>query len=135
MIFQRDFDLPVTGIVDQLTWDTIKENYYQNLNQYGIPPMLHVFPSGSGTVGESEQASELYIVQAMIHELQKVITNFESSDMDGINSGATMRNLRSIQRISSLPDNGSLDRATWAVLAALYRILITRRALPVIPLL
>ncbi len=135
MVFQRDFGLPVTGIVDQLTWDVIKDQYYQNLFRYGDTPLLHVFPSGTESVGESEQAAELLIVQAMISELRKVISNFESGAMDGINSGATWRNLRIVQQLSTLPDSGVLDRATWAILASLYRIFVTRRATSTFPLL
>ena len=129
MIFQRDFGLPVTGIVDQTTWDAVAARYYQNLFQYGTPPLLSVFPSGSYSVGESEQTAEILIVQAMITELAKMIANFESVELDGVNSGATLRNLRHLQGLSGLPVSGSLDRATWSILAALYRTFVTRRAM------
>lgn len=134
MIFQRDFGLPVTGIVDQATWNAITAAYYQNLNQFGEPPLLHVFPGGTGSVRENEQAAELYIVQAMLTELLKVLSTFEAVEMNGINSGATLRNLRKIQKLSSLPESGTLDRATWAIMAALYRSFVTRYALNTFPL-
>ena len=134
MIFQRDFGLPVTGIVDQLTWNAITAAYYQNLIQFGEPPLLHVFPSGVGSVSESERAAELLIVQAMLSELRKVFSNFEASALDGINSGPTLRNLQQLQRLSNLPDSGTLDRATWAILAALYSAFVTRRAMRTFPL-
>lgn len=134
MIFQRDFGLPVTGIVDQATWDAIRAAYFQNLNQFGEPPLLHVFPSGTGTVGENEQAAELFIVQAVLTELLKILSNFETVELDGINGGATLRNLRQIQALASMPESGALDRATWAILAALYRAFVTRRAMNTFPL-
>lgn len=134
MIFQRDFGLPVTGIVDQLTWDTIKDAYYLNLFQFGEPPLLHVFPGGTNTVNEFERAAEARIAQAMLTELAFLFSNFEQPLSDGINSGATTRNLRLIQSLAGLPDNGTMDRATWAILAALYRTYITRRAMRTFPL-
>lgn len=133
MIFQRDFNLPVTGIVDQTTWDAITSLYYQNLFQFGPPPLLSVFPNGTNIVGETERAAELFIAQAMLSELYKVISNFEMVEQNGINSNATLNNLKAIQLLAGLPDSGSLDRATWAVLAALYRTLITRRAMRTFP--
>lgn len=128
MIFQRDFGLSVTGIVDQATWDRLVAIYGENLFQFGAPPALHVFPSGTTALPEGHQAPELLIVQAMMNELYLVISNFEKAELNGINGGATFRNLKRVQRLSAMPESGILNRATWAVLAALYRTLVTRHA-------
>lgn len=134
MIFQRDFGLPVTGIVDQATWNAIAAAYYQNLFQFGPPPLLHVFPGGTESTQENERSAELLIAQAMIAALLKVISNFEDAELTGVNSGATMRNLQTLQALSHMPENGILDRATWAMLSHLYRAYITRRAPRTFPL-
>lgn len=134
MIFQRDFDLPVTGIVDQLTWDAITEAYYLNLIQFGEPPLLHVLPSGTGAIPEAEKAAEVRIAQAILTELLTVFSDFEPTLLDGVNAGATTRNLKRIQLLANMPDTGTLDRATWAILAALYRAYITRHAMRTFPL-
>ena len=134
MIFQRDFALPVTGIVDLTTWNVILSAYYDNLVQFGFPSPLHVFPDGTDSVGKLEQAAELRIAQAMFAELAKFISNFESTEFDGVNSGATFQNLRKLQTLSALPESGILDRATWGVLSSLYRTYVTRRAMRTFPL-
>lgn len=128
MIFQRDFGFPVTGVLDQETWDSITAHYYRSLFQFGTPPLLSVFPSGAGFVGEYERSAELLIVQAMLTSLQAVITNFEPVQLNGINSDSTTENLKRVQILAGLNVSGSLDRATWAILAALYRIFVTRQA-------
>lgn len=129
MIFQRDYGLPVTGIVDQATWNAITTAYYRNLFQLGPPPLLQVFPGGTHSVENNEQGAEVIIVQAMLTELSKPLSNFEAVQLNGINSGATLRNLRLIQVLASMPENGVLNRATWAILAAIYRTFVTRKAL------
>jgi len=134
MIFQRDFGLPVTGIVDLNTWETISSLYFENLFQFGKPPLLHVFPSGTGSVGESEHPPEIRIAQTIFAELTKVISNFEEVEHDGVNSGATFRNLQKLQVLASLPVSGVLDRRTWAVLSSLYRVYVTRSATRTSPL-
>ena len=134
MIVQRDFGLPVTGIVDQATWDTVTNAYYLNLFETGKPPLLHVLSSGNTAIQESETDLLLHVVQAMFSALQKVITNFEETVQSGSNSSSTTRNLRLLQRLASLPESGTLDRSTWAILAHLYRALITRRAMDSYPL-
>ena len=129
MIFQRDFDLPVTGIVDQRTWDAIRNAYNQNLFQFGPPPPLSAFPSGTHTVPEFGASPEVLLAQAMFNELLKIFVDFEQVQSDGINSGATNRNLRKIQALSGIPVSGILDHATWSILSSLYRSHIARRAI------
>lgn len=134
MIFQRDSGLPVTGIVDQTTWDAVTVAYYENIFLYGEPPLLRVFQRGTDAVRESESAPVVRIVQAMFTELMNVISNFEQVELNGINSSATHRNLRRVQALATLPDSGTLDRSTWAILSALYRTFVSRNALGTFPL-
>lgn len=127
MIFQRDYGLPVTGIVDQKTWDTITAAYYLNLFQTGSPPPLHVLPTGTDLVQESEHNMVMFIVQAMMTALSTLISNFEKVEPNGVNSGSTTRNLKLLQALASLETTGTLDRSTWAILSHLYRAFVTRR--------
>ena len=131
MIFQRDNNLPVTGIVNQVTWDTITALYFDQLLQFGPPPPLHVFPGHQESGG---QGPELRIVQAMFEELAKLISNFQSVGTDSPNSNAVFHNLRILQALAALPDSGILDRPTWSVLSHLYNTYVTRRAMRTFPL-
>ena len=131
MIFQRDNNLPVTGIVNQATWDAITALYFDHLFRFGPPPPLHVFPNRPET---GEHGPELRIVQSMFEELAKLISNFQSTDTDSPNSNTVFQNLRILQALASLPDSGILDRATWAVLSHLYNTYVTRRATRTFPL-
>ncbi len=134
MKFQRDNNLPVTGTVDQTTWYSISDAYYKNLFFYGEPPPLHVFSNSLQSIGENEQAAEILITQAILTELSKYLSGIEDVLFDGVNSGSTHRNLRRLQTLSGLPDTGHLDRATWAILSALFRTFVTRKALTTLPL-
>ena len=127
MIFQRDHGLPVTGIVNQETWDTIIAEYYLNIFQTGTPPPLHVIPTGVDLVREAEYAPTIFIVQGMMKALSALVSNLEDTEVTGINSGNTSQNLRTLQKLAQLEITGILDRATWSILAHLYRIYVTRR--------
>ena len=129
MIFQRDSRLPVTGIVDQLTWNAITSAYYLNLFQTGTPPSLSVFPFGTTVVRETEYAPIIFVVQAMMSALSDKISNFEKNELNGVNNGGTAKNIRILQSLFSLPENATLDRPTWTVLSHLYRALVTRRSI------
>ena len=134
MIFQRDFGLPVTGVVDQTVWKTITEIYYDDLLHFWTPPLLHVLPNGRTVVKESEQASAVLVAQAILTELMKVLSNFDKVDFGGVNTGTTFRNLKRIQQLAAFEETGTLNRATWVILSALYRIYITRQAMRTFPL-
>ena len=128
MIFQRDSRLPVTGVVDQLTWNAITSAYYLNLFQTGTPPGLNIFPSGTTVIREAEYDPLIFVVQAMMSALSDEISNFEKIELNGVNNGGTTKNIKTLQSLSSLPENGTLDRSTWAVLSHMYRALVPRRA-------
>ena len=49
MVFQREYHLPVNGVVDLTTWDAIRDAYFQAELLYGIPPSLNVLPNGTYT--------------------------------------------------------------------------------------
>jgi len=126
MLFQREFDLPVTGVVDNETWNTITRIYEETQFFFGPPPMLRVLPNGSFSAAQGAQCPPILIVQAMFTSLSKVVDNFSICSSSGINEGETCENIRKVQRLSGLPVTGNLDRSTWAFLTQLYHALVTR---------
>ncbi len=52
MVFQRDFHLPVTGVVDHDTWQAIFRQYRDTLRRIGQPPPLRVMHNAKGTLQE-----------------------------------------------------------------------------------
>lgn len=126
MVFQREYHLPVNGVVDLDTWDAIREAYFKAELLYGTPPALNVLPSGTYTATEGDESEPLLIVQAMFVSLNKVTTNFIPCKISGCNDGETPNNIREIQRLAGLPVTGTLDRSTWSYMVQLYQALVTR---------
>ncbi len=126
MIFQRDFHLPVNGVVDNATWDAIFRQYQATLRRMGPPLSLRVMPHGAFTIQPGEQREQVSVIQAMFNSLARVLNNFEATDGDGINQGVTLENTRRLQSLCGLPVTGVMDRSTWSVLARLYHLFVTR---------
>lgn len=126
MIFQRENELPVTGVVDNATWDSIVSAYTKMEFLYGAPPPLNVLPNGTFTACQGEHGAPVLIVQAMFNALNKVTSNFSACNANGVNEGSTYEDLCTIQRLSGLPVNGTLDRPTWVYLSQLYHALVNR---------
>lgn len=126
MVFQRENDLPVTGVVDLATWNAIRDAYVHVELMYGFPPALNVLPCGTYTAVEGQECEVLRIVQAMFDSLTKVMNNFSPCKMNCCNDGETYQNIREVQRLAGLPVTGTLNRSTWAYMVQLYQALITR---------
>ena len=126
MVFQREHNLPVNGVVDLNTWEAIREAYFRVELLYGFPPPLNVLPSGTYTACEGTECQAILIVQAMFGSLAKVMSNFAPCLYNGCNDGETHKNIREVQRLAGLPITGTLDRSTWAYMVQLYQALVTR---------
>lgn len=128
MVFQRDHGLNVTGTVDQATWEQITAFCRTSLLIAGRPPALDSFPNPLFCVSKEQQQPEIGIAQAMLHALAQAVTNFEPCESDARNAAHTCNNLMILQQLANLEVTGELNRATWAMLSALYRTLVTRRS-------
>lgn len=126
MVFQRENGIPVTGVVDLATWDSIQAAYFKAELFYGAPPPLSVLPNGTYTAAEGVESEPMLIVQAMFVSLNKKMSNFSLCKLNSCNDGETHDNIREVQRLAGLPITGVLNRATWAYLAQLYQALVTR---------
>ncbi len=126
MIFQREEKLPVTGVVNDQTWNAIVAAYERMEFLYGAPPPLSVLPDGTYTCCQGERSAPMFIVRGMFSALEQVTTNFSPCAGSDVNDGGTYENLRTVQRLSGLPVTGTLDRSTWACLCQLYHALVTR---------
>ncbi len=121
MIFQRDFGLPVTGVVDYETWLALRVQTDLIALQNGIPTPLQIIspqyvPSPSGT-------PEWAFVRTIFSALAPTLNNFQDSP------GADSENIKQLQGLAQLPVTGVLDRPTWSILVRLYHALVVRGAL------
>lgn len=124
MVFQRDFFPPVTGVVNHDTWYAIVDEYQKSL----LPSSLRVLPSGNYSAGPGQQDDQLLLAQALFASLARMATNFERTALDGVNSGATLNNIRQVQQLAGLTQDGIFNLVTWEFLSRLYHAYVTRSA-------
>lgn len=118
--FQKQNHLPVTGVVNKETWDSIASafiNAYRRLPPTSVPP--YALDNRSIQPGQSYPA--LYPIQGMLNGLAGVLDGISKVASTGKLDPTTEQNLRHIQRSAGLPENGVLDRATWEALVRLFR--------------
>ncbi|MBQ1280754.1 MAG: peptidoglycan-binding protein [Oscillospiraceae bacterium] len=119
--FQAAAGLPVTGRTDAVTWQSIVTAYERLAQETTEPAPLRIILQKDTSLGRGSRNGHVPLVQAMLLALSRQTRAIPSVSVTGVYDAATETAIRKLQQLSDLPQDGQLDRATWAALAALYR--------------
>ena len=122
MLLQREFFPPVTGRVDQGTWDAIAALYRQAEDRLSSPLPI--------TTSPGDESIHLNAPQAAFRGLAETLDGVEPGAVNGRHDGPTTRNLQWLQRAGGRPETGNLDPESWDALNRLYRIFVTHAQSP-----
>lgn len=125
-MFQQNFDLPVTGIVDNDTWDTIAAVYRRAAFFTGRPRRPDAYPTPAYTVEPGKSTIHMLIFQSMFKSLSHVLTGAHDVEVNGRHTGLSVENALWLQRKGGLEETGIFDNPTWNLLTRLYGVFITR---------
>ena len=126
MLFQREMGLPVTGTVDQATWDAIRNCWLEQRGRTGYSRAARIFPSEGIQVLEGETKEYMIVPQTMLNLLEKQFEGVCPCNADGCNGPASSSDIRWLQKAAGLPVTGAMDTPTWNVLSHLYEIFVVR---------
>ena len=118
--FQRNAGLPVTGIVDQETWEVVVAKYDLALIQQAEAEPLRIVLDPGQVIRRGERNANLYIAQAILYVLSQKYGGITPPGMTGVLDVATSDSLSSFQEMNLLPITGELDKHTWKHLALQY---------------
>ena len=115
--FQRNHGLPVTGVTDQQTWDTLVEVYEPALITLVEAQPVDIILNPNQVLRRGESSPYLYVAQALLLVLSETYASVGRPSQSGILDAATSDSLASFQALSGLPMTGELDKITWKHLA------------------
>lgn len=115
--FQRQHGLPVTGIADQQTWESIVAFYEPALIHVLEAQPLDIILNPSEVLRFGDRSPYLYVAQALLVVLSEVYSSIGRPSQSGILDDATSDALSSFQMLAGLPMTGNLDKITWKHLA------------------
>lgn len=118
--FQRIHSLPVTGVVDQITWEAIADEYDQVLIQREKPQPIQILLEPGQILRLGEYNANLYLIQAMLAFLAAIESSIPRPEVSGTLDSGTASALRAFQDLADLPQTGELDRLTWKRLVLHY---------------
>lgn len=126
MRFQRKFHPPVTGTVDQDTWNAIRDLWLAVEAGQSEARAVRAFPSEGIELEEGGTREYMIVPQTMFQVLSRQFEGITPDRADGLHGPASAKNARWIQRAAGLPETGTMDQATWGALSRLYEIFVVK---------
>ena len=111
--FQRRYGLPVTGTVDQRTWDQIVNYYEPALIRIDKAQPIEVILDPGQVFRYGDSSPYIYLLQGMLTQLSTDHPTLIPPGNSGIMDEDTVRSLVAFQRLSNLDATGDFDKITW----------------------
>lgn len=127
MVFQREFLPPVTGRVDQRTWDEIVRRFRQWERERAQPRALRAFPPRPFQIEPGDQDDTMAVVQTLFQSLSGVLEGIVPDEGEGYHGLRSQQNVRWLQRAAHMEQTGIMDRFAWNMLTRLYELFVLRR--------
>lgn len=118
--FQKDHNLPATGVTDQQTWDAIVREYESILVEDMPAQPLDIPMAPKATYQPGCRCANIRLAQSMLDCLSECYHCFAPPEASGSLDSTTSECLTQFQKMCGLPENGCLDKVTWKHLALQY---------------
>ena len=114
--FQRQNQLPVTGIVDQPTWDAIANVYEPALIRIEKAQPIEILLDPGEVFRYGDSSPYIYLLQGMLTQLSGDHPTIVQPGHSGIIDDSTQNALRGFQVLAGLSPTGEMDKITWKYL-------------------
>ena len=111
--FQRKMGIPVTGIVDEYTWDSIVQAYEPALIRVGKAEPIEILLEPNEIIRLGQRSPYVYLLQGMLAQLSDDHEVIAFPGLSGMLDTETSASLRQFQELAGLDTTGTLDRITW----------------------
>lgn len=115
--FQRKQGIPITGVVDQTTWDLIVKTYEPALIRVGKAQPIEIIMDPGQVFRFGDSSPYIYLLQGMLTQLSSDHPTIDPPGQSGIIDEPTTDAISAFQRLTGLPVTGDLDKITWKYLA------------------
>lgn len=112
-VFQRKYNLPITGITDQRTWDTIVSVYEEALIRIGKAEPIEIIMNPGQVYTRGDSGPYIFLLQSMLTQLSIDHPSIPEPVHNGTLDSITSDSLAGFQLLSGLPPTGELDKITW----------------------
>ncbi len=118
--FQVYAGLEPSGIVDEQTWNRLREEYKTALYNKQPPSGVNPFPDEPGfKVGIGQISDLVTVIQLILRDISAYM-DLDFDDISGIYDAETREAVAELQRRSGLEPTGVVDKRTWDTMTEFY---------------
>jgi peptidoglycan hydrolase-like protein with peptidoglycan-binding domain len=125
--FQRLYNLPITGITDQSTWDNIVAVYEPALVRIGKAEPIEIVIEPGGVYRKGDSNAYIYLLQSLLIQLSNDNPAINMPEHNGVFDDPTSEALAAFQFLAGLPVTGELDKITWKYLVKHFALSASRQ--------
>lgn len=114
--FQRRNGLPVTGVTDENTWNSIVDSYKPALVRLDKAQSIEIILDPGEVLRRGDDSPYLFLLQAMLTYLSGYHITIPPPSINGVLDSPTAEALAGFQILAGLPPTGELDKLTWKYL-------------------
>lgn len=119
--YQQTYGLPVTGVLDRVTWDSIFDTYSGLLASLPDEAFVgNTVPYPGTPISQGARGDDVKTVQEYLNAVARVYTEIPQVTADGIFGPATRASVEAFQGLFGLPVTGTVGIETWYELARQY---------------
>lgn len=111
--FQRQNRLPVTGVADQVTWESIVDTYNDAIIRIGQAESIEILIDPGQVFYPGDSNPYIYLLQSMLTQLSLDHPSINTPDHSGMMDPSTVQALAAFQKLAGLNADGNLDKITW----------------------
>ena len=120
--FQRLAELPITGIVDQLTWERISDQYDRSSVLVGKAAPVEIVMNPNQIFQLGDTGPYIYLLQSMLIWLSRDHNTIPAPEHNGTFDKGTENAVTAFQKLAGLQPTGQLDKITWKHLVRQYSL-------------
>ena len=120
--FQKTLELPITGLIDEETWNTMYNSVLGILRE--LPPTAVALPSfiyPNIIYREGTEGPDVFIIQELLAFISTVVPEIPTVELNGFFGPETTAAVIAFQRMYGIEPDGIVDEETWNKIVDVYR--------------
>ncbi|MGN0693190.1 MAG: peptidoglycan-binding protein [Oscillospiraceae bacterium] len=118
--FQNAYGLPVTGEVNENTWNKLSGEYIKALEYISEPMGIQPFPNDGNSLSLGSSGAAVIMLQAMLSELSSSFANIRPTDITGHFDKGNESTVKFMQTVWGMAPSGEVDIYMWNRIVDLF---------------
>ena len=120
--FQGTYSLPVTGIVDRLTWDRMENVYYGYVRELDYEFRVgRILPYPGRIITAGTEGSDVRVLQEYLNYIASAYPDIPRVNVDGVYGPATEAQVQAFRQLFNMPsESRRVTAPLWAAIANVY---------------